>query len=154
MAGSLNLAPAGTAQRCRDFQNGFLPMAHPVFISYARRSSGEHARTLHEMLGGREGHAFLDTSDLDEGSVFSNSIADALLASRVVVIFADDLYFERWYCLRELRMALAPYYLLQDNASQDALKEALKQVVIVLPNKALPPGFLSLPPLACLIHQN
>ncbi len=43
-------------------------MAHPVFISYARDASAEHARALHEALGGRT--AFLDTEDIEIGERF------------------------------------------------------------------------------------
>jgi len=39
-------------------------MGHPVFISYARDASHAHVEALYEALGGKEGLAFLDTSDI------------------------------------------------------------------------------------------
>ena len=38
---------------------------HPVFISYARKTSASHAQALHRELGGDSGLAFLDTSDIE-----------------------------------------------------------------------------------------
>ncbi len=71
------------------------------FISYARKTSRDHAEALHHELGGDTGLAFLDTSDIETLQKFPAEISEALLAAKVVVIFADETYFRRWYCLRE-----------------------------------------------------
>jgi tetratricopeptide (TPR) repeat protein len=73
----------------------------------------------------------LDTRDIEMGDHFPRVIIDALLASRVVVVFADDTYFDRWYCLRELRTALAP--------------SDLSHIVLALPDGPLPSRFSNLP---------
>jgi hypothetical protein len=80
---------------------------HPVFISYARNTSAALAEALHRELGGDTGLAFLDTSDIETLQKFPAEISDALLAAKVVVVFADETYFTRWYCLREFETALA-----------------------------------------------
>jgi tetratricopeptide (TPR) repeat protein len=83
-------------------------VAYPVFISYSRRTSLDHASKLHAALGGEGGLAFLDTSDIALGSSFPAAIGEALLGARVVVVFCDATYFTRWYCLREFSLAVSP----------------------------------------------
>src|ERR1039457_5145774 len=91
---------------------------HPVFISYARKTSRADAETLHGELGGDPGLAFLDTSDIETLQKFPAEISDALLAAKVVVVFADETYFTRRYCLRE--SALAPFQALaRGNVSRE-----------------------------------
>ncbi|MFE8603918.1 tetratricopeptide repeat protein [Archangium violaceum] len=106
-------------------------MNPPVFISYARHTSIGLARKLEESLGSSE--AFLDESDLEAGSVFTRGLVEALLNSRVVVVFADETYFRRWYCLRELRTALAPFLALGAEASEEEKEAELRPIVIVRP---------------------
>ncbi len=113
----------------------------PVFISYARKASREGAEQLHQALE-KDGLAFLDSSDIELGERFPPTLVDALLASRVVVLFASEDYFRRWYCLWELETVLLG---LETTA---ALKEAaLASVVIVLPARGTPvPDLHALPP--------
>jgi hypothetical protein len=120
-------------------------MAHPVFISYARRTSREAAEKLHAALGDE---AFLDSSDIEDGELFPRAIIEALLASRVVVVLADEVYFTRWYCLRELRTALAPYDVLlrTPGSTSEQLSEALAHIVIALPGGGRPAALDNLPP--------
>ena len=82
--------------------------SHPVFISYARKTSRKPAEALHRELGGEEGLAFLDKTDIEAGELLPKALVDALLDSKVVVVFADETYFNREYCRRELQTALAP----------------------------------------------
>src|SRR5256885_3203450 len=100
------LAP-GTVARRRQCREGAGMGSSPksVFISYARRASATHAWALHRTLGD---DSFLDESDIELGARFPEVLIDALLGSRVVVVFADETYFRRWYCLWELRTALGP----------------------------------------------
>jgi TIR domain len=110
-------------------------MPHPVFISYARKTNREPAEGLHRELGGESGLAFLDTSDLEAGEQFPKLLVDALLDAKVIVGFADQTYFNRWYCLRELRIALAPFEALlrRGAASQEQRAAALSHLVVALP---------------------
>ena len=108
-------------------------MGHAVFISYARKTSLQYARSLHVALG--HGSAFLDMSDIEFDNRFPEDIADALLSARVAVVFADETYFGRWYCQRELQVALAPFDLLVrrrgDSGSQQ--HAPLGHIVVALP---------------------
>jgi tetratricopeptide (TPR) repeat protein len=109
-------------------------MRHNVFLSYSRQTSHEHARALFEALGGPKGAAFLDESAGTTGEQFSPVLLDALLGARVVVIFADDAYFQRFFCLWELELALSAFLALAPGASEEAKTEALANLIIVLPN--------------------
>jgi len=84
-------------------------MAQSVFLSYARESASDAATKLYDALGGPEVLAFCDISDIEAGECLPESLSNVLLNSTVVVVFADSTYFTRWYCLRELRMALGPF---------------------------------------------
>jgi len=112
-------------------------LPHSVFISYARKTSRKPAEKLHRKLGGESGLAFLDTSDIEAGQHFPKILVEALLDAVVVVVFADETYFKRWYCLRELRTALAPFEALlrRSGASEQQKVAALSHIVF-----ALPPG--------------
>ena len=68
-------------------------MPHPVFISYARTTNRQQAETLHRELGEL---AFFDTSDIEAGEQFPKVLVDALLDAKVVVVFVDERYFQRW----------------------------------------------------------
>ena len=52
---------------------------HPVFISYARKTSRVHAEALHGELEGSGVPAFLDSSDIETLQKFPTEISDALL---------------------------------------------------------------------------
>ena len=114
--------------------------AHPVFISYARLSNRANAEALHLALGGPEGLAFLDRSDLEIGAQFPSEIGRALLASRVVVVLADETYFQRWYCLREFGLAVMP----AATAYHD--QNSLEHVVVGLSDSGAGTELASLPP--------
>ena len=89
---------------------------------------------LHEALGGNEGLSFLDQSDLEVGQSIPIGIVDALLEAKIVVIFADETYFQRWYCLREMTIALAEFEsLLQRGRTKRAtLDEFLAHIIVAL----------------------
>jgi tetratricopeptide (TPR) repeat protein len=107
---------------------------HPVFISYARKTSRAYAEALHRELGGDTGLAFLDTSEIETLQKFPAEISDALLAAKVVVVFADETYFTQRYCLREFETALAPFQaLVRRNAPDGEKDQALLHLVIALP---------------------
>src|SRR5262245_42277571 len=101
---------------------------YPVFISYAREASAASAQALHAALPGQ---CYLDTSDIEAGERFPEHVVDALLKSRVVVVFATELYFQRRHCLWELRAALEPYETrLRDGRSLDG---ELDHLVVIIP---------------------
>ena len=79
-------------------------MPPPVFISYSRGASAPHARALAAGLGDL---AFLDTAAIDDGDQFPERLLDAILDSRVVVIFATEAYLQSRFCRLEMRLALA-----------------------------------------------
>ncbi|HEX5748067.1 MAG TPA: toll/interleukin-1 receptor domain-containing protein [Archangium sp.] len=123
------------------------PTPPPVFISYARRTSRAHAEALHQALGGEGGLAFLDTSGLEQGEHWPATLRDAMWAARVVVLFAEDGYFQRLYCCRELRFALAPFLAAQKHPglSEAQRREALAPLVVARP-VAGSSGLALLPP--------
>jgi tetratricopeptide (TPR) repeat protein len=79
-------------------------MSYPVFISYARSVSTNRARALADKLAGQ---SFLDTDAVEYGEEFPPLILQALLAARVVVVFASSAYMDRPFCRLELKLALA-----------------------------------------------
>ena len=79
---------------------------YPIFISYARRSGSDVAQALHKAL---RPDAFLDESNIDPGTRFTEQIVNALLGSRVVVVLADQSYFEQLYCRWEFQAVLEPF---------------------------------------------
>jgi tetratricopeptide (TPR) repeat protein len=121
-----------------------------VFLSYARTVSRPFAEAVYRELGGEEaGIAFLDTDEIEHGDHFPQRLIDALLAARVVVIFADPAYFRRWYCVLEFRAARAPFACLAERAgaTQEARSKALESVLVVLPPEGAPPlDMWNLPP--------
>ncbi len=108
----------------------------PVFISYARSSSRDSARALHAALGEAADVAFLDTEDLSAGDRFPAKVAHAIFGARIFVVFADDVYFTRWLCLRELRMAFGAFDAIsqQPGSSTEDLEAALDHIIIALPD--------------------
>ncbi|HZH76993.1 MAG TPA: tetratricopeptide repeat protein [Archangium sp.] len=128
-------------------------MAHPVFISYARRASQKQAEALHQALGGREGLAFLDSSGIEPTERFPRVLADALLGARVVVLFASKDYFRRWYCLWELEAALGPFLALGPTATEAQKEATLAPLLVVLPEQgSAVPELSSLPPALQVSH--
>jgi len=122
-------------------------MGHPVFISYARKASRAQAEALHAALGGKSGLAFLDSSGIEPGERFPRVLAEALLASQVVVVFASEQYFQRWYCLWELETVLEPFLALGPRAQAAEKDAALAPIVIALhPKGEEQVELLSLPP--------
>jgi tetratricopeptide (TPR) repeat protein len=110
-------------------------MPKDVFISYARKASRDYAVALHAELG--EDAAFLDSEDIPFGDPFPERLVDALLDSRVVVILAEPVYFTRWYCLLEYRLARTPFLRLAERSGigQRERDAALHGIVV-----AMPPG--------------
>ena len=122
-------------------------MTQPVFISYARDASREHAQALHKALGERT--AFLDTQDIATGERFPEALVDALFGARVVVIFAEPRYFTRWYCLLEFRIARTPFLRVADRPGATAQEkaDALRGLVIAMPPRGVDPMMDRFPPL-------
>ena len=100
------------------------PDSKLVFISYERKTSAEHANALYRALGGEHGIAFLDQEELDQGDKFPAALANAILNSHVFVLLADDLYFQRWFCLRELQTALSPFEMLMRTSYEKSQRDA------------------------------
>jgi tetratricopeptide (TPR) repeat protein len=122
-------------------------MTQPVFISYARDASREHAQALHAALGGQT--AFLDTADIEPGERFPEALVDALFGAKVVVIFAEPKYFTRWYCLLEFRIARTPFLRVAERPGATAQEkaDALRGLVIAMPPRGVDPMIQRFPPL-------
>lgn len=99
-------------------------MTMDVFISYCRSTAREQAIALSEALAADKITVFLDQEDIPPGSSFPVRLADGLLNARTVVVFADETYFQRTWCVYEFRVALASY-----RAGTDP---ALEHVVVAL----------------------
>lgn len=123
-------------------------MAADVFLSYARAVSAEHARAVHEALVARGASVFLDVSDIEHGDHFTAVLIDALLAAKVVAVFADEAYFARWYCLWEWRIARTPFVTVAERPGATAADKeaALAGLVIALPPAGRPAALDRLPP--------
>jgi hypothetical protein len=116
--------------------SGGCGLAKPIFISYARSTNAVAANTLFEALGGAEGDAFLDRTDIALGEHFPRALIEAIWDARIFVAFIDDVYLTRWVCLRELRTALAPLDALSSQ-STTAVPEKdplLRHIVLAIPN--------------------
>ena len=96
-----------------------------VFISYARRTSSSHARALQEILARDGVSVFLDEREIPFGAAFPNELTRGLLDASVAVVFTDEAYFERPWCVHELRLLTAAY--------RAGDTSALPTVVIALP---------------------
>jgi TIR domain/Tetratricopeptide repeat len=126
-------------------------MAFPVFISYARSTSRKYAKALYHALEGTNAAAFLDDPLIEFGDEFPQVLVDALFGSRVVVIFADDAYFESWYCKWELRAILEPFVAQALDSSEEATQGALTHIVWARPPVGRTPE-QHLPPLLEVRH--
>ena len=123
-------------------------MTYPVFISYARGSTQTEAKALHHALGGQDGLAFLDTTDIQPGATFPRELVEAVLGARCIVVFADATYFQRRFCLMEWELALARYTMLQGNTvSEQDTQRALAGIIVARPSAGLQaPELDRLPP--------
>jgi tetratricopeptide (TPR) repeat protein len=129
-------------------------MPEPVFISYARSVSREHAQALQAALAKTDTPAFLDTQDIQIGAQFPRVLVDAILGARVFVLFSDARYFQSWYCLREMRLALAEFEArVARGEPDDSRRVALEPVVVALPTEGLPAQELNRLPVA-LANEN
>jgi tetratricopeptide (TPR) repeat protein len=120
-----------------------------VFLSYAHRSSLDHARALEGALEAAGIRTFRDETEIADGDPFPEAIIDALLGSQVIVVFSDPVYFERDYCRWELEAALAP-------APRDAAEVrsvSLDRVVVARPADRQVPDLLDRFPPALAIRQ-
>jgi len=119
-----------------------------VFVSYARRASRAHAVALHDALTAAGVVVFLDTEAIEDGDRFPDTLSVAVLGARVGVVFVDSVYFQRWYCLRELALLLAAYNTHARRGSDPAVRDAaLDGVVVALPaDAARPTEVARLPP--------
>jgi tetratricopeptide (TPR) repeat protein len=121
---------------------------HPVFLSYARAASLAPARAVYDALGGAdEDLAFLDVSDIEHGEGFDDRIIAELLGARVVVIFAEPVYFTRWYCLLEYRVARTPFLISLEPGSGLSREAVLAPLVLALPQSGIPAEVDRFPPL-------
>ena len=82
---------------------------YDVFISYARTSSSSESIQLSELLTDKGFSVFLDHRSIPTDSNFPKDIAESLLNSKLMVIFADPTYFERFWCVCEYQIGLTPY---------------------------------------------
>lgn len=80
-----------------------------VFISYARSTSSEAAKALRKALVAAHIDAYLEIEEIPTGGTFPEHLAEALRSAHVVVVFADDTYFRRPWCVYEYLVAIAPY---------------------------------------------
>jgi tetratricopeptide (TPR) repeat protein len=118
-------------------KNAVVP--HDVFISYARGASAAAAQRLQGELRAVGIEAFLDVREIPFGAAFPAALADALLDARVVLVFADPRYFERTWCVHELRLLTAAW-----RAGDPA---GLDGVLVALPEQGdIPTATAQLPP--------
>jgi hypothetical protein len=111
-------------------RKGLGRMPIDVFISYARATMQEAARQLRDKLSGSALKVFLDEREIPYGSPFPQDIADGLLDSRIVIVFIDETYFRRPWCVYEFQVITAPY-----RAAEDAHDKQLEHVMVVLPEQ-------------------
>lgn len=105
-------------------------MSTDVFISYAHAGGAiEHIRALAKRLSSAAANVFLDERTIPLGSAFPHDIADALMQARQVIIFIDDLYFTRPWCVYELQVITAPYL-----SAPIPTSDLLGYVTVVLPD--------------------
>jgi len=115
-----------------------------VFISYARRTSAPAARQLAASLRARGTEVFLDESSIDDHVEFPRAIVSGILAANVFVGLFDDAYARSWYCIRELRIALAAWKRAKATVKQDGSKAPA--IVLALGDHLPEKTLQSLPP--------
>ncbi len=103
-------------------------MRRDVFISYAHATAHAEARAARDAFEAEGLGVFFDERVIPPGSPFPREIADALLGARAVLVFADENYFGREWCIREFQVAVAPY-----RAAHAPEEAALEHVVVALP---------------------
>lgn len=114
-----------------------------MFISYARGTALTHARALRDSLAQQGRGVFFDEREIPYGSKIPRDLAEGLIAARVAVVFLDELYLTRPYCIHEFQVitALASDKSLGDGAQAGHLVVALPEsgnVEHLLPH--LPPS--------------
>lgn len=120
-------------------------MAAEVFLSYARRANHASILSLRQSLASTTPalSAFFDEADLSYGESFPTRLSDAILSARIIVVALEPLYFTRWYCRLEYRLATALF------AHDPTL--AARHLVVALPDdpdvlSRLAPDLDELPP--------
>ncbi len=117
-------------------------MPKDVFISYAHTTAQKAARRLRDELAKNDLDVFLDAREIPYGNPFPRDIADGLLDSRLIIVFADEAYFQRPWCVYEYQVITAPY-----RAAGEAKDAQLEHVAVVLPEAGdLPAVVAHLPP--------
>ena len=99
-----------------------------VFISYAHATMQAATRQLRDELSKDGLKVFLDEREIPYGSPFPRDIADGLLGSRLAIVFADDTYFRRPWCVYEFQVITAPY-----RAAGEVDDKQLEHVAVALP---------------------
>lgn len=118
-----------------------------VFISYARRTSAAAATALELSLRSTGSRVFLDTSSIEDAEEFPRAIVSAILDSSVFVVLLDEAYLRSWYCIRELRIALAARARAHVAAAgDDALERKAPAIVIGLVKEIQQKTLEALPP--------
>ncbi|TQV89656.1 toll/interleukin-1 receptor domain-containing protein [Aliikangiella coralliicola] len=119
--------------------------SYDVFISYARTSSFDEAHQFAALLTDNGISHFIDDRSIPLGSRFPQDIAKSLLNSRVMVVFVDSVYFERYWCVCEYQLGIALY---RKNISNGKVESPLEHMLIALPeNTELDMVKAHLPPL-------
>lgn len=120
-----------------------------VFISYARTSSGDEAHQLANALSTIDVSTFIDDRIIPAGSAFPKDIAEGILHSRVMVVFVEPGYFERYWCVCEYQLGVSLY---RKNPIHTKTDDSLDHMVIALPGETDPNSIIAHlpPPLATL----
>ncbi|CAN5536897.1 hypothetical protein BH11BAC3_BH11BAC3_26070 [soil metagenome] len=101
-----------------------------VFISYARSSAKEQATALKDALVENGVKVFLDEVEIPAGGTFPTYLADAMTGTRLVIVFADETYFSKTWCVYEFKVCIAPCQ--QAVALTD---KSCEHIIIALPEK-------------------
>lgn len=123
-----------------------------VFISYARGESTACAEALAAELTARGLRHYLDTRDARVDEPFPADIRDAMLGSRVIVVYPGQEYFKRWWCLKEWHLALAPV-LRGKHVSDEARREAVAHIVVAWPDEGAAAAVDHLPPIMRVLNH-
>ena len=91
------------------------PQDYDVFISYAHDEGAWVSKNVYlpfrdaRLPDGRKLSIFFDTSSLQVGQAFQDKISLGVDGSRIIVPVYSDIYFQRPYCLFELRRAYSKW---------------------------------------------